>query len=268
MAALPRTGSTLLASILNQNADLWVTPHTATTEVLRRLEQEAPGYESVRLGGLIPQHLSLVRNAIPAMYSDRVERYIIDYSRMWGAPYFYNLLCTALNERPKIIVTVRPLPEIVASFIRKAEANPQTNFIDTEMANRDFWPYHRKPLNDARVDYLLSHDSPLQGALLSLASAYREETADSFHIVRYADLVSEPDKTVSGVYDFLGIPRYGHTFNGITARDVQSDLAELGIPDMHAVRPILEITAPAPDTVLSDYAMTRCLIEDFWTEAP
>ena len=267
MAALPRTGSTLLASILNQNADFWVTPHTATTEVLRTLEQDAPGYEPVRLGGLIPQHLSLLRNAIPGMYADRPERYIVDYSRMWGAPYFYNLLCTVLGERPKIVVTVRPLTEIVASFVRKAEANPQTNFIDREMANQDFWPYHRKPLNDARVDYLLAHDSPLQGAILSLSSAYREETSDSFHLVRYEDLVSEPDKTVAGVYDFFGIPRYEHSFSGITARDVQADEEELGIPDMHKVRPTLEVTAPAPETVLSDYAMTRCLIEDFWTEA-
>jgi sulfotransferase len=265
LSALPRTGSTLLRTMLNENPDVWATPSTATPEVLRRVQQEAPTYEAVRLDtDLLGLHLSLVRNGLAAMYADRPERYIIDYSRMWGAPYFYNMLRTILGRPPRIVVTVRPLPEIVASFVRKADANPD-NFIDREMRERDFWPYHRKPLNDARVDYLFTADSPLQGAMLSLSGAFRDETADSFYIVNYADLVSEPEKTVAGVYDFLGIPRYEHSFEKISANNVQRDTEVLGIPDLHTVRPELEITAPPPETVLSDYGMTRCLIEDFWT---
>lgn len=266
LAALPRTGSTLLRTILNDNPQVWATPVTATPNVLRGLQQEAPSYEQVRLDtDLLGLHLALVRNGLAAMYADRPERYIIDYSRMWGAPYFYNMLTGILGAPPRIVVTVRPLTEIVASFIRKAEANPD-NFIDREMRDRDFWPYHRKPLNDARVDYLLSADSPLQGAMLSLAGAYREDTTKSFHIVRYADLVAQPDKTVADVYDFLDIPRYPHTFDDLAASNARADTEVLGIPDLHTVRPTLEITAPPPETVLSDYGMARCVLEDFWTD--
>lgn len=265
LAALPRTGSTLLRTILNDNPDVWATPVTATPEVLRRLQHEAMTYDDVLLGDLLPLHLSLVRNGLAAMYANCPERYIIDYSRMWGAPYFYNMLRTILDTTPRIVVTVRPLPEIVASFIRKAEAYPD-NFIDREMRDNDFWPYHRKPLNDARVDYLLSPASSIQGAMLSLSGAFREETANSFHVVQYADIVSEPDKTVAGVYDFLGIPRYPHSFDNLAASNTAADTEVLGIPDMHTIRPTLTVTAPPPETVLSEYGMTRCLIEDFWTE--
>lgn len=265
LSSLPRTGSTLLSSILNQNRDIWVTPHTATTDVLKRIHQDAPMYPDVQLGNLMPQHMSLLRNALAAMYSCRPERYIIDYSRMWGSPYFYALLTRVLDSAPKIIVTVRPLEEIVASLICKAEENPATNFIDREMRERDFWPYHRKSLNDARVDYLLSDGSLIQAAMLSLHGAFQGETADSFYVIRYEDLVNQPKRILDSVYSFLQIPTFDHSFTGIVGES-QNDIDVLGIKDMHAVRAELEITSPDPSKILSDYAITRCILEDFWTE--
>lgn len=267
MAPLPRTGSTLLRRILNQNPDLWATPSTVTPEVLRRIQTDIGSYETIALAPeLASLHLSLVRHGISAMYADRPERNIIDCSRIWGAPYYCNLLRGIFSaQEPKIIVTVRPLAEIVASFVRKARENPMDNFIDREMRDTDFWPYHRKPLDDARVDYLLSAGSPLQAAILSLASAYRDEYAGMFHIVQYEHLVTKPHETISGIYAFLGIPEYEHNFRDTQLDGNRFDGDVLGIPDMHTVRQGISVTAPAPETVLSDYGMTRCHIEDFWT---
>lgn len=265
MAGLPRSGSTLLANILNENPDVYASALTDTTQVLRYLHQQPASFESFQLGAVTKQYDSLLKHSLEAAYQDIPERYVIDKNRMWGTPYYLRLLEFILGEPPKIICPVRPLPEIVASFIRKANENPETNFIDRNMVNEDFLPYWRKPLNDARVDWLLKPGNMTDAAMLSLAGSFRDESASSFHLVPYERLISKPQETLDGIYGFLGIPRFHHTLDLIGPGEKHNDADVLGIPDLHAVRPSLTITAPPPEEVLSQYGMQRCLLEDFWT---
>lgn len=264
MAGLPRSGTTLLSAILSQNDAVYLSPQSDLAEHLRVIHQHQG--EDVQLGVLTGQHDALLRGAPAAFYSDLADRTVIDKSRRWGAPYYLRLLEHVLGEPPRILSPVRPLSEIVASFVRKAQENPETNYIDRQMLAEDFLPYWRKPLDDARVDWLLQPGGMLDTAMLSVSSAYREETAHLFHVFTYADLVAEPGKTLDGIYDFLGVERFPHDFTEIPAAEPHADAEVLGVPDLHTVRPTLAATAPPPEEVLSDYALTRCAIEDFWTE--
>jgi len=251
--------------MLSQNTDVYLSPQSDLTEHLRRTHQEGMQGEDWRLGVMRSQHESLLRGVIDAFYADTPQSVVIDKSRCWGAPYYLRLLGDILPEEPRILSPVRPLAEVVASFVRKAQENPDTNYIDRQMIAEDFLPYWRKPLDDARVDWLLSPGGMLSIAMLSVHSALQEETAHLFHIYTYADLVTDPGKTIDGIYDFLGVERFPHTFDAIPAAEPHADAEVLGVPDLHAVRPTLEVTAPSPEEVLSDYALTRCMIEDFWT---
>lgn len=266
MAGLPRSGTTLLGAIMSQNSTVYVSPQSDLTEHLRRTHQEGMKGEDVRLGVLQEQHQSLLRGVIPAFYADTPQEVVIDKSRRWGAPYYLRLLAAIMPEQPRILCPVRPLSEVVASFVRKAQANPETNYIDRQMIAEDFLPYWRKPIDDARVDWLLQPGGMLDTALLSVSSAYRDDTAHLFHVFTYADLVADPGKTLDGIYDFLGVERFAHDFTAIPAAEPHADAEVLGVPDLHTVRPTLAVTAPAPENVLSDYALTRCQLEDFWTE--
>ncbi len=263
MAGLPRAGTTLLAAILQQNPNIYLSPQSDLSEHLRVIHQHQG--EDMRLGVLLTQHDSLLRGVLATFYSGMDERTIIDKSRRWGAPYYLRLLHHVLDEPPRILTPVRPLAEIVASFVRKAQENPETNYIDKRMIEEDFLPYWRKPLDDARVDWLLQPGGMLDAAILSVASAFRDDTAHLFHVYTYFDLVTNPGKTIDGIYDFLGVDRFAHDFTTIPAAEPHADSEVLGVPDLHTVRPTLAMTAPPPEDVLSDYALTRCQIEDFWT---
>lgn len=265
MAGLPRSGTTLLGAIMSQNPAVYVSPQSDLTEHLHRVHLESMKGEDVRLGVLQAQHNSLLRGVIPAFYADTPQPLVIDKSRRWGAPYYLRLLQEVMPEQPRILSPVRPLAEVVASFVRKAQANPDSNYIDQQMIAEDFLPYWRKPLDDARVDWLLQPGGMLDAAMLSVSSALKPETAHLFHLFTYADLVDEPGKTLDGIYDFLGVDRFAHDFTTIPAAEPHADAEVLGVPDLHTVRPTLAATAPPPETVLSDYALTRCQIEDFWT---
>lgn len=263
MAGLPRSGTTLLASILSQNGAVYLSPQSDLSEHLRVIHQYRG--EDVQLGVLTAQHDALLRGAPAAFYADLGDRTVIDKSRRWGAPYYLRLLEHVLGEPPRILSPVRPLTEVVASFVRKAQENPETNYIDRQMVAEDFLPYWRKPIDDARVDWLLQPGGMLDAAILSVSSAFKPETAHLFHVFTYSDLVTEPGKTLDGIYDFLGVDRFTHDFTTIPAAEPHADSEVLGVPDLHTVRPTLAATAPPPEDVLSDYGLTRCDIEDFWT---
>jgi sulfotransferase len=263
MAGLPRSGTTLLGAVMSQNPAVYVSPQSYLSEHLRRIHQHEG--EDTQLGVLSEQHLSLLRGAPAAFYSAMGDRTVIDKSRRWGAPYYLRLLEQVLGEPPLILCPVRPLTEVVASFVRKAQENPDTNYIDRHMIAEDFLPYWRKPLDDARVDWLLAPGGMLQTAILSVASAKNPATSDMFHVFAYADLVGDPGKTVDGIYDFIGVDRFAHDFTAIPGAEPHNDIDVLGVPDFHTVRPTLAVAAPPAESVLSDYGMTRCQIEDFWT---
>lgn len=265
MAGLPRTGTNLLTAILSQNPSVYLSPDSSLPDQLLAIRNTTTRSEDWTLGVMRDEHTALLRGAIAAFYADRREPVVIDKSRSWGTPYHLRLLTDLLSEEPRILCPVRPLAEVVASFIRKAHDNPGSNYIDRCMVDDDFLPYWRKPLDDARVDWLLQPGGMIDRAMLSVASAYRDDTARMFHVFTYADLVADPAKTLDGIYDFLSVERYTHDFAEIEATQVAGDAEVYGIPDLHAVRPVMAATAPPPEDVLSDYALTRCAIEDFWT---
>lgn len=266
LAGLPRAGTTALATILNQNPQVYMSPNSDLCEQMRRID--ASFREDEQFGLLRDNHLNLLRGAPHSFYSDFSETsVVIDKARNWGNPYFLRVLSRALTEPPKILSPLRPLSEVVASFVRKAQENPHINFIDQSMIAQDFLPYWRKPIDDARVDWLLSPNSMLQSAMLSVSSALSEEHRDLFHCYSYHQFVNNPDEVIRGIYDFIGLDYFEHSFdNLVTVTDIHDDMAATGIPDLHIVRPTLQDTSIPPDQVLSDYGLSRCALEDFWTD--
>jgi hypothetical protein len=175
------------------------------------------------------------------------------------------MLTRVLGEEPKVLCPVRPLTEIVASFVAKAQQNADTNFIDRSMRAQEFMPMYRKSIDDARVDWLLSPGGLLDLSILSVYAAHHPETRHLFHVFTYADLTQQTGKTLDGIYDFLGLDRYGHDWEAIPAVAESESGRLLGVPDFHAVRPSIGSESPDLATVLTDYGMERCLIEDFWS---
>jgi hypothetical protein len=195
---------------------------------------------------------------------DTDAKVVIDKSRVWGLPYYINVLRYALESDPKIICPVRPLAEVVASFIVKCRNN-EDNFIDRNMRQEDFLPLWHKPIDDARVDWLLSPNSMLGTAMLSVHNALHEDTKHMFHVVEYDELVDNPHRVISGIYDFLGVEAHDHEYSRIANTEPYRDAEVFGIPDFHAVHYKIRRSTIEPEAVLSDYALTRCQLEDFWT---
>lgn len=231
MAGLPRSGSTLLSAILNQNPDIYVGPQTDFPRMMLTLYHEIQRSETAQSGYNPEGFLNIMKQMPSSFYFNINKKYIIDKNRKWGTIDNIKLL-ELLSTDIKIICPIRPILEILASFVRLTEKNPD-NFIDKKLGDIPAGYYRTK--NDARCDLLMAPNESLEHDIFSLASALNPEHAHKFHFVVYNDLITDPVKTIEGVYEFLGIPKYKHNFNNLKWVRMPKEEAVFGIPNMHSV---------------------------------
>lgn len=264
MAGLPRSGSTLLSALLNQRGDVLATPQTATPDLMLIAHRDLTESEPYRLGWTA-QRDSLVKNLLPALYAQVPRAMIIDKSRMWAMPYYRRVLEEALEEPPRVILPVRPLSEVVASFVRLCRESPE-NFVDRQMMQDDFYRAYRMSIDDARAEWLLAPQGYLDAAMLGIHESLRPENSSFSCFVEYERLVDDPRAVLREIEHFLGLSPFDYALTGIRGT-AHNDFDVMGMRDVHTIRPTIGKTAPPAHTVLSEYIMQKCAREDFWTEA-
>jgi sulfotransferase len=252
MAGLPRSGSTLLSSILNQNPDIYSGPQTDIPTMMMAMYHETQVSESFHAGHNPEGYINLMRSIPDNFYFNVDKKYIIDKNRRWGTIDNLKLLDMLSND-VKIICPVRPILEVLASFVRLAQKNPD-NFIDRSICNTPSGYY--REINDARCDSLMADNDGLQLNIFSLAGALIPEHAHKFHFVVYEDLVSKPTETITEIYDFLGIPKFHHTFDNLHWKRMPNEASLFGIPDMHSVKKTLE-HSDTDISILSNYVRQK-----------
>ena len=126
LAGFPRSGNTLLTSILNQNPDIGCTPNSITLEIYKELFL----LKKMDVFVNYPDHKSLdnvLDAAYSAYYKDWNFKYIIDRGPA-GTSGNLMLLKKHFKQEVKVIFLVRPILEVLASWITWAEKTPD-NFI-------------------------------------------------------------------------------------------------------------------------------------------
>lgn len=263
MAGLPRSGSSLLTALLNQRDDVYASKLNYSANILEYLDIYISDEDTFRSGSH-SQRDNLMKNLFESMYSDKNVDLVIDKCRKWGTPYHRKKLLEIFDYKVKIICPVRPLKEIVASFIILARDN-KYNYIDSNMKKEDFYPFWMKPIDDARVDWLLKPDSHLYYSMLSLHGAFNENSSDMYHMIQYKNLCLNTRSIMKDLETFLEIPEFEYNFYNIQTEQ-ENDLEVYGIQNMHKVNNIIKYSETEYKKILSDYAISRCNLEDFWTD--
>jgi len=252
MAGLPRSGSTLLSAILNQNPDIYVSANSDVASLMLALHKTASVSESFHAGFEPIGYRNIIEKLPETFYSHIDKSYIIDKNRTWGT--LENLqLASAFTDKVKIIAPVRPLLEILASFVNLAEKNPN-NFIDKFVPNYPVSDFRAK--NDARCDALMAANHQIEMNILSIASALHPEHREKFEFVAYADLISKPEKVLDSIYDFLEIPRFAHTYENLNWNLMPNEAQVYGIPNLHKIRSKID-KSKTDVSVLSEYVQNK-----------
>jgi sulfotransferase len=248
MAGLPRSGSTLLSAILNQNPDIYVTPSADTSFLMLSLYKTSQISESYH-SGFAPEGYKNIMAKLPNAFYEHIDKpYIIDKNRNWGTPENIEV-AELFADKVKIICPVRPILEVLASFVWLAEKNPD-NFIDKFVP--DYPVSQFRPKNDARCDAMMAANHHIEANILSLASSLDPRHQGKFHFVAYDDLVSKPEKVIQALYKFLEIPEFPHKFENLKWPLMPNEASVYGIPNLHTIRSKID-KSKTKTSILSEY---------------
>jgi sulfotransferase len=255
MAGLPRSGSTVLSALLNQNPEIYASPQTDLLSMLYELESKIPSYESYRAKLMHPNFASVLYGMADTFYTPIDKPVVIDKNRGWGTPYNWDNLSLYVNPEGKVILTMRPILEVLASFIRIAQ---KTNKATASMPylNDNLWATHYRNATDAQVESIMAANGEMDRAIFSIANLINNHR-DKVHVVWFDDLLDRPQETMNGIYDFLGLNLFEHNFNNIKSVDNHDDFSGYGVLGLHDVGKKLTKPKTKVEDYLSDYAVTK-----------
>jgi sulfotransferase len=190
LAGLPRTGNTLLGSILNQNPKVKVSPNSllgSITYSMFLLKQNS-------IFKNFPDHKTLdnLIKKIFEHYYDNTEAEIIFERSCWGTVANLKLLKNYFEPNPKFLLLNRPIVEIVASFMRVRKKGNLEDTLNTLMDKNN-----GKLIQDIR------------------SARNIVKTKENYLMIEYDDLVNKTKESIDKIYKHFDLPKFEHNFSDL-----------------------------------------------------
>ena len=258
MAGLPRSGSTLLKSIIDQNPNIHANPVSPVMELMYWNDHYFTDSEQY-LGYPKPKSAhKVISSIIDNYYFDTEEPIVIDHCRAWSNNI--ERIKTYITPNPKIICPVRNVLEVLTSFITMVHRNSeQVSFIDQHLIEKGL-----EITDDNRCDYLMSKEGIVEQALWAQSQAFiRGDDKKNLLMVEYDDLVNCSDETMRRIYEFLELDYYQHDFKNVENKHREID-DQWYLKDMHYVRKEVKKKSKKPEDVLSTYILNKYSNLEYW----
>jgi sulfotransferase len=227
LVAMPRSGNTLFASIMNQNSEIAATPNSITLEIMKDLfllketdvDQNYPNHKS------LDNILDIVYDTY---YKDWPQRIIIDRGPVTTAGNF--ALMQKYFKRPfKCIVLLRDLMDVLASYMQWYTKNPSA------------FPNKYNCKNDEeKLSLIMNTKGAVAKDLEAIKNSYNYPGL--CHYVKYDDLVVQPEQEFRKIYQFLEEPYFNHRFENLQQVEVNGikyDDTIVG-KNMHNIRSVVK----------------------------
>lgn len=229
ISGLPRSGSTLLSSILKQNPEFYADISSPVQELTGTSIDVVTGASS-NLTVSEEQRKNLMYGIFEGYYHHIEKPVIFDSSREWTKRT--NFLHT-LFPYTKILCPVRDIVSILNSFEIILNKNCfYTNSL-TEHNDNVF----------ARCDSMMNK----KGGIVADSWIFLQEgfglNPEMIHFIEYENLCKEPEKIMKGVYEFLEKPYYSHDFENLEYSNENFDKA-CNLKNLHTVRKKVEYNPP------------------------
>lgn len=262
MSGLPRSGSTLLRSILNQNPSLHSGPISPSVELLYYTDKYFQSSEML-LASPNPQGCyDVLSNIMDHFYRNIMEKEgkskIIEFNR--AIPNNIERFRTYIKEDVRIVCPVRSIPEILASFISLIHKNSdKVSFVDQYLID------NKIEVNDnTRCDYLMSDYGIVGQALFAMSRPYLRGEEGLLKIVEYDDLVTRTDEVMNEIYDFWGLERWEHKYENLENKYPENDIFQYNLDGMHTIGRTIKKTCKKPEEVLSQEIIEKYSGMEYW----
>jgi hypothetical protein len=166
---------------------------------------------------------------------------VIDKHRGW--PKNIDTIKQIITPNPKVICTHRPIVENIVSFLKLANKDSD-NFIDKDLKSRGIPSTTHNRAMCIWENYSADPFYSLKQGL--------ENNRQHIHIVKYDDIVLQPQEVLEKIYNFLEIDFYkDHYFSNINNTCTEHD-SNWGMKNLHTIKPELKKTSDNPLEVLGE----------------
>ena len=221
LCAMPRSGNTLFASIMNQNPELVVTANSITLEIMKDLFllkrtdifQNFPDEQSLD---------NVMNEVYPLYYKYWNYKTIIDRGPVC-TPGNLKVMQKHFKQPIQCIVLVRDVLDVLASYIKWFETEP-TSFLNQYRSI------------DEKLSTIMHKTGAVAKELMSIQ--YLLDHPEMAVFIKYDDLVENPEQEIRKVYDFLKLPYFNHHFidlDQITVNGLSYNDGIVG-KNMHTIR--------------------------------
>lgn len=236
---MPRSMSTLLQCVLNQNPEIAATPTDPVLEYLYGARMNFTNSPEVKA---IDPDLALKAwrgfcwgglTGYSESYSDKPNICI----KTRGGTIHYRWFESFMPYKPKMICMVRNLKGVFSSM---------------EKIYRKKQEYHQEIQNHSnmsgtstakRIDSWMA-SPPVGLALERLQQTFLEGINKEVLYIRAEDLTSYPDREMEKIYKYLGMENYKHDFDNVEQSITEDDSVYGLTKDLHTIRSKIEPLTP------------------------
>jgi len=254
ISGLPRSGSTLLAAILNQNPRFRAGMTSPLADIMGMVIAEASSKNDFSFAVSEEQRVSLVRGLVENFYAGSAGADVVfDTSRLWCSRM---KLIETLFPQAKVIACVRQLSWVLDSMERLVRNSP--------VGVSKVFRFDTNTTVYSRSEALTDPRGMVGFAYQSVKDAfYGQYAPGQLLLLTYESLVGNPAATLKALYQFIGEPWFDHDFDNIEFDASEFD-ERVGMPGLHTVRRKLEAIERTP--ILPLEIFNRFAREAFWLD--
>ena len=213
---LPRTASTLIMNILNENPRIFTSGSCCMPylfDICHKKSNEVSEFIALDKDVLNKSYINFLRQGMRGWFAAMTDKPIVfSKSRVWAEwlPHTF-----ALDPNSKYLVIIRDLRDIICSFDSLVWKYPQVNYGFREK------PFHQLSDGERMKTYCTDTQSllgrPLQ--MFPHLMEVAQKNPNSFFLLRHEDFNEKPRETIQMIYQWLGEPNFEHDFDNIPKPD-------------------------------------------------
>ena len=201
ISGLPRSGSSLLANLLNMQKNHFVTPTSPTLEMLKIMRSNFSHditWKAMNRMEVYDNFRNGLKGFIKGYFADK--DIVFDKNRAW--PGNIELLDEILgNKDSKIIWCYRDPVDVIGSIESQYQRSLLIESMDEQNGSGAFLTL------DRRIGAFMNDGGMISYSIEILRNALEMGYGNRILIVRYYDLTNNTQDVLDGIHDFIGEPR-------------------------------------------------------------
>ena len=217
---LPRTASTLIMNILNENPRIFTTGTCCMPyffDVCKSRSGEVAEFVALDKDVLDKSYINFLRQGMRGWFEAMTDKPIVfSKARSW-LEWFPTTF--AIDPNSKYLVILRDLRDIICSFESLLWKYPQVTYGDREN------PFYQEPFEKRMEIYCTDGTSLLGRPLHRLPHLVEvaQKNPNSFFICKHEHFNDKPRETLQMIYQWLGEPNFEHDLDNIPEPDYKEN---------------------------------------------